>query len=386
MTPRIQKAFTLVELLVVITIIGMLVALLLPAVNAARAAGQKAKCQNNLRELGHAVLEYTTAHDYFPGYRQPLTMSTATGSSKIVVNWQVVLLPNLGRNDLYQALQGGALTQFPYLEISVCPSDSSAVGTTGSLTAWTSYVANTGRLDLPVVSGSAVTVCVADSPNPSTPSPETSADGIFLDRVLAPNAKVTLTDIKDGQSTTLMLAENIDAAFYNDGAGSDSTGPIILNPNNNLAAWKAQLDAAHNCTERGCGFVWWDTSPSSSSNPPAAPNDPPTIPSTQAAQIFKINGKAGDYDPVRVNWPSTPYDMSTPSGNTNTNFAARPAGPHSGGVVVVFAAGNTKFQRDDIDYSVYCLLMTPNGANAPTKSQFSSKSWQQWKTLNEGSL
>src|SRR5262245_43048688 len=163
MKPRIQKAFTLVELLVVITIIGMLVALLLPAVNAARAAGQKAKCQNNLRELGHAVLEYTTAHDYFPGYRQPFTVTASGGgSSKIVVNWQVVVLPNLGRNDLYQALQGSALTQFPYLEISVCPSDNSAVGTTGSLTAWTSYVANTGRLDLPVVNGQAVTVCVAD--------------------------------------------------------------------------------------------------------------------------------------------------------------------------------------------------------------------------------
>ena len=69
MAHRRKSGFTLVELLVVISIIGMLMALLLPAINSVRESARRVTCSNNARQIAEGMLVYVSAKDSFPGYR-----------------------------------------------------------------------------------------------------------------------------------------------------------------------------------------------------------------------------------------------------------------------------------------------------------------------------
>ncbi len=95
-----RTGFTLVELLVVIAIIGILVALLLPAVQAAREAARRMQCQNNMKQLGLALHNYHTANNKFPpaGFYDG---GSLTGST---LSWHCALLPFIEQGNLYDEL------------------------------------------------------------------------------------------------------------------------------------------------------------------------------------------------------------------------------------------------------------------------------------------
>ncbi len=99
------SGFTLVELLVVIAIIGVLVALLLPAIQAAREAARRAQCTNNMKQLGLALHNYHDTHGTFPsGVLSERDGTRPTGDSGQEFGWLVLILPMMEQQALYDQL------------------------------------------------------------------------------------------------------------------------------------------------------------------------------------------------------------------------------------------------------------------------------------------
>ena len=114
-----RKGFTLVELLVVISIIATLIGLLLPAVQGAREAGRRNTCSNSLNQLGKAVIQYDSTRLLLPGWRNPHPNPSGTSST---VGWPIVMLPYLERTDIYKAIEQGLNPTMPPISTFICPS------------------------------------------------------------------------------------------------------------------------------------------------------------------------------------------------------------------------------------------------------------------------
>lgn len=216
---RGARAFTLVELLVVIAIIGVLVALLLPAVQAAREAARRQQCQSNLRQLSLGLLNYESAKGAFPtAFEFPTTANPATlAVAQIGPNWAVKTLPFIEQQALfnrldYTVLVAGAPTpkspqmahannaqvRSATIDSFLCPSDSynrtpmqfgTAVWGRGN------YAANAGNGPLLTRSDGIY--------GPSSPGwLEPKRRG-----VIGPNVAAKLKELTDGTSNTMLLCE-----------------------------------------------------------------------------------------------------------------------------------------------------------------------------------
>src|SRR5437870_317038 len=124
-SPRRARGFTLIGLMVVIAIIGVLIGLLLPAVQKVREAANRIKCQNNLKQLGVAMHNYHDAFGTLPD----------GGIDHFSGNWQITILPFIEQQALYQLYQGYGVAQSviraanianvtgKQLALCTCPSD-----------------------------------------------------------------------------------------------------------------------------------------------------------------------------------------------------------------------------------------------------------------------
>lgn len=140
---RLRTGFTLIELLTTMSIIGLLIALLLPAVQMARESARRSQCASHLRQIGVALANYASAFSAFPG------ASNGRGYSALVM-----VLPYLDQQPLYSAFNFSTdANEFsPYspnatamgIELAgfLCPSDS--LPATSLKATWSSYAANRG--------------------------------------------------------------------------------------------------------------------------------------------------------------------------------------------------------------------------------------------------
>lgn len=231
-TSRNPPGFTLVELLVVITIIGILVGLLLPAVQSAREAARRLQCSNNLHQFGLALQGYHTSFSTFPPSSVWKTGWTAAGgkldlsgfnnanNSQLAENWVILILPQLENQNLRNSFDltkpipnaANAAARSNQLTVMLCPSDntfnqkpfmgsaSSKTNQMGDNWARGNYAAN-ASLGYMGFTSSATGAGSGTTPNGG------NWTNRYLRGVMGANTSQRIDDIHDGASNTILVAE-----------------------------------------------------------------------------------------------------------------------------------------------------------------------------------
>lgn len=301
-THRTKSGFTLIELLVVIAIIGILMGLLLPAVQNAREAGRRAACTNNMRQIGLAMQAYESKKSNLPGWANRLTGNS--GSNGLVVSWPTVILPNLERADVFNEwnvlLETGGVpsdqTLYPSISAFMCPSSPPDTNVTGTLC----YAANAG----------------SGLERLTSTNTQAKGDGVFVSRVTIGSVTGSSSNLDqisagDGTANTLMITEKC-------GTAVSPQMPLFGQVNRN-----------------SYGSTHWVMN----QNAPKVVMLPWMMPPT----VINLAADASP-DPISNNYPAYRF----------------PSSAHPGGANVVFADGHTYFLQESVQPTVFCQLITSN--------------------------
>jgi prepilin-type N-terminal cleavage/methylation domain-containing protein/prepilin-type processing-associated H-X9-DG protein len=353
---RYRHAFTLIELLVVIAIIGILIALLLPAVQKVREAANRAKCQSNMKQISLGLANHESVRGYFPG----LGDSSTSGKSIDYTNAFAVLaciLPYMEQDNLNNlidfsqpAIVGNAWTgginpihdraASTIIRIYLCPSDSqdplfpqSSSSRTPNefVTAGTSYMVNTG------------TGTVTDGNPPQVNYDATHpTDGVFWY-----GSRTGFKDLVDGSSNTLLVSETL--------LGTDTSIPQGNTPPPG-PPWRmyVSLDTSVFTSNPAGGYL--KDGSLVTSRPPECDADPRAWAGLRGSSWFwggrDWNTAFSTYLP-----PNSPL----PDCGAHGRGWFTPRGLHPGGVNAAFGDGSVRFMGNSIDLATWRALATRAG-------------------------
>ena len=304
------RGFTLVELLVVIAIIGILMGLLLPAVQNAREAGRRTTCFNNLYQMAFAATRHSDTNGFIPGWRN------AASTNAQVYGWPVLLLPFLERRDLSTALTAvtpSVSAKTSYLNIYLCPTSPPE----SQADAWLSYAGNAGYGSKLEVTASGI---------------DGKGNGVMVD-----------TSLPGNQSN------RIDVDYVSNGDGASNT--LVL---------------TEKCGTRVTKLPKWSNQISVPPTNPISLNDVSATSSTYSSiPVFLFAGSAATNA-----W--TPPTTTGFAGSSNTTDDRFPSSNHPGGVGAAFCDGHVLFLKSTVDITTYVQMMTSNSEQsyAPALTPF----------------
>ena len=321
MEPDGQKSpgcFNWVSMLCLVAVLALVAFGIIPGLYNAREAGRRTSCQCHSRNVSTSIINYENSRNTFPGYANVLATGNKevyvdpTTGTKSPVSWAILVLRMLDRPDLFKAWSTPAAQVTPKilaakhtrLDIFQCPADPRVGRNAMPL----SYVVNCGMKDWAGLKA---------KPR------DWAENGVFFDRFRgnslimedkADQVQIVQTSSAyisrhDGLQNTILMTENVDAGNYTD------------------------------VEETRVGVLWEPTGMiDPTRNPPHL--SPPD-------------------DNMRLNHRIGMSELHV--GKVDASVFARPSSYHPGGANVVFCDSHLKFISDQIDYYVYCLLMSSDG-------------------------
>jgi prepilin-type N-terminal cleavage/methylation domain-containing protein len=325
----VLSGFTLVELLVVIAIIGILIALLLPAVQAAREATRRSQCKNNLRQLGLGVLNFESANRHLPPSALVDLSVTSTGNNG---SWGTHgrILDYLEEENLRSLVDLETAWDFQQsisgvrISIFQCPSDAKSAeirdpGKGKALLYPTNYGFNLG------------TWFVFD------PATGAGGDGTFY-----PNSNLSLARFTDGTSKTMLCAEVKAWTPY-----TRNGGPSTTDVPNTLAEAAAAI--ATGVQEKGTGHTEWPDG--------RVHHTGMTATMTPNTLVPYVNGQGQQVDADYNSW----QEGKNGSAGSPTCAIITARSFHPGQVQVALVDGSVQSVADEIDLAVWRALATRAG-------------------------